>query len=70
MITKNLSSWKSTLVGILLILASLAYIFFKEEVKPIIALVLGGVGIALLFTPDSLFDGIKSFIGTNKDRKI
>lgn len=66
----NLKSWKTTLVGIVLIGIAIAYLFVKDEINVTIFIINLILGIGLLFTPDSILDGLKSFIKSNKDKKI
>ena len=68
---KNIvASWKTTLLGILVIAASIAYIFIVEESKVFQFAILLIVGIGFLFAPDTIVDGLRSLIKNNKDKKF
>lgn len=68
---KNIvASWKTTLLGILVIAASIAYIFIIEESKVFQFAILLIVGIGFLFAPDNIIDGLRSLIKNNKDKKF
>lgn len=70
-ITNNVKKgWKSTLIGLFTIISSVAYLFLKDDVNLIILFGLLGVGVSLLFTPDSLIKGIESLIDKNKERQF
>jgi hypothetical protein len=68
---KNIvASWKTTLLGMLVIAASIAYIFIVEESKVFQFAILLIVGIGFLFAPDTIVDGLRSLIKNNKDKKF
>ena len=68
---KNIvASWKTTLLGMLVIAASIAYIFIVEESKVFQFAILLIVGIGFLFAPDTIVDGLRSIIKNNKDKKF
>lgn len=60
---------KTTLIGLLLIGASLYYLIEKDGALLNFAVVLAS-GIALLFAPDTLISGLKSFIRKNKNKEL
>lgn len=68
---KNIvSSWKTTLLGLLIIAASIAYIFVVQDSKVFQFGILLIVGIGFLFAPDTIIDGLRSLIKNNKDKKF
>jgi choline-glycine betaine transporter len=68
---KNLvASWKTTLLGLLIIGAGIAYIFIVEDSKVFQFAILLIVGIGFLFAPDTIIDGLRSLIKNNKDKKF
>jgi hypothetical protein len=68
---KNIvAGWKTTLLGILVILAAIAYIFIVQDSKVFQFAILLIVGIGFLFAPDTIVDGLRSLIKNNKDKKF
>lgn len=67
---KNLTDWKTTFIGFILIGVSFIYLFIKDDIELTIFVMLLLIGIALLFAPDSLINGLKRFIKSNRDKKI
>jgi len=68
---KNIvASWKTTLLGLLIIGAGIAYIFVVEDSKVFQFAILLIVGIGFLFAPDTIIDGLRSLIKNNKDKKF
>jgi len=67
---KNFKQWQTTVVGALLILGSIAYIYFIEENDKIIFFGSLGIGISLMFLPDTLFNGIKKLITKNSEKQL
>jgi choline-glycine betaine transporter len=68
---KNLvASWKTTLLGLLIIGAGITYIFIVEDSKVFQFAILLIVGIGFLFAPDTIIDGLRSLIKNNKDKKF
>jgi len=67
---KNLyRSWKTTLVGLLLIGISSAYILNGgDNVWILVVAMISGIG--LLFLPDTFLGSISSLIEKNKDKKF
>ena len=59
---KNLSAWKTTIVGLLLIAASVYYIFYSDAPEPMFYYTTLAVGVALMFAPDTLINGAKRII--------
>jgi hypothetical protein len=54
---KNIyKSWKTTLLGVILIAAGLAYVFVNQAPDYIVMGLLVGVGILLVFSPDTIID--------------
>lgn len=65
---KNLKkSWKTTMLGIVLIISGLAYtlgsVYLKSEIDYKIMSILIASGIALMFSPDTFIDKLNYFIG-------
>jgi hypothetical protein len=57
---KNIyKSWKTTLLGIVLICSGIIYIFVNLSPDYILMSILIGVGIGLLFSPDSVIKFLK-----------
>ena len=68
---KNIvAGWKTTILGLLIIAASIAYIFIVQESKVFQFSILLVVGIGFLFAPDTIIDGLRSIIKNNKDKKF
>jgi len=67
---KNIvESWKTTLLGILVLIAAISYIFIVQDSKVFQFAILLIVGIGFLFAPDTIIDGLRSVIKSNKDKK-
>lgn len=65
---KNLKeSWKTTMLGIVLIISGLVYTlgsaYLKSEIDYRIMSILIASGIALMFSPDTFIDKLNYFIG-------
>tara|TARA_R110000822_G_scaffold146444_1_gene285537 strand:- start:252 stop:461 length:210 start_codon:yes stop_codon:yes gene_type:complete len=68
---KNIvEGWKTTLLGILVILAAIAYIFIIQDSKVFQFAILLIVGVGFLYAPDTIIDGLRSIIKSNKDKKF
>jgi choline-glycine betaine transporter len=68
---KNLvASWKTTILGLLIIGAGITYIFIVQDSKVFQFAILLIVGIGFLFAPDTIIDGLRSLIKNNKDKKF
>jgi len=68
---KNLvESWKTTLLGILVLISAITYIFIVQDSKVFQFAILLIVGIGFLFAPDTIIDGLRSVIKSNKDKKF
>lgn len=52
---KNIKAWKTTLVGLVLIGGGFASVYF-EKADWTSAVIVIGLGIGLIFSPDSLID--------------
>jgi uncharacterized MnhB-related membrane protein len=68
--SEHISHLKTTIVGILLIVAALAYIIFMEDTSIIIFFGSLGIGISLLFLPDTLISGLESLIKKNQNKEL
>lgn len=65
MIVKNIyRGWKTTVLGLVLITAGLAYVFINAAPDYILMSILIASGIALLFFPDNLLAQLKTLIKT------
>jgi hypothetical protein len=72
MIKGRLKSWKTTIVGILLVLSSLAYLYFVESNDKLIFFGMLISGILLLFSPDTYINTVQGLLLklTKKAEKI
>ena len=67
---KNIvESWKTTALGILVLISAITYIFIVQDSKVFQFAILLIVGIGFLFAPDTIIDGLRSVIKSNKDKK-
>jgi predicted MFS family arabinose efflux permease len=66
---KNLRHYKTTLLGIVIVAASIAYPFFQDA-NPWIFGILIFFGLALLFMPDTLLTSLKKVLESNSDKKF
>lgn len=63
----RLTNWKTTVLGIILVLASLAYLYFVEKTDKIIFFGMLISGILLLFSPDTYINSVKNlFVNLTK----
>lgn len=61
---KNIKKgWKSTIIGVLLFLGGLGYVFYNTAPDYVIMSILLAVGILLIFSPDFLIDRLQEFVG-------
>ena len=58
----NFYEVKTTVVGLLLLVIAGLYMFYSEEIINILVFVLLGVGICLLFLPDTFIENLKKAI--------
>jgi len=72
MIKGRLKSWKTTIVGILLVLSSLAYLYLVESNDKLIFFGMLISGILLLFSPDTYINAVQGLLLklTKKAEKI
>jgi hypothetical protein len=66
---KNLRHYKTTLLGLVIVSASIAYPFFQNA-NPWIFGILICFGLALLFMPDTLLKSLKKVLESNSDKKF
>jgi hypothetical protein len=66
---KNLTHYKTTILGLLITVAAIAYPFFIEA-NPWIYGIQICVGLALLFLPDTLIDTLRRLLQTNGNKKF
>lgn len=57
-----ISNWKTTVIGIILFLSGIAYVFLNSAPDYIIVSILLVSGIAFLFFPDNILAQLKKFI--------
>ncbi len=67
---KNLTEWKSTLLGLVVLGAGLAYPFIIENTNIWIFSFLMVVGISLLFLPNEFLSSLKRLIKANSEKKF
>lgn len=67
---KHLSDFKTTLLGLIVIVASIAYPYFVSQSNVWIFGIMFCVGLALLFLPNAFITSLKKFVTTNSDREI
>lgn len=68
--TKNLKSgWRTTLVGVIILLSTLGYILISQSVDYWVFATGLVFGILLLFSPDTLLQKIKKYFNFNKLNK-
>ena len=58
----NFYEVKTTVVGLLLLIIAGLYMFYSEDVIKVLVFVLLGVGICLLFLPDTFIENLKKAI--------
>lgn len=68
----RLTAWKTTVLGILLVMASLAYLYFIEDTDKLIFFGMLISGILLLFSPDTYVNSVQNLLSklTKKAEKI
>jgi hypothetical protein len=66
---KNITHVKTTVIGLVLLAGAVAHATM-QELNTLVFLVLLVTGLGLLLTPDTLISGLRSFIRSNKDKKI
>ena len=64
MVRNIYKGWKTTIMGILLFLAGLAYVFLNATPDYVILSILLVSGVAMLFFPDNLIEQLKEFVKT------
>ena len=69
MIENVYKSWKTTAIGIVLLLASIAYLFINSTPDYIVFSIALGSGIAMLFFSDKFIKQLEEFI-TNKSKEV
>jgi len=67
---KNITDWRTTVIGLILILGSIAYIYFIDDNDKIIFFGSLGIGICLMFVPDTLFNGLRNLIIKNSEKEL
>ena len=67
----TLKGWKTSLFGTLIILASLGYVYYiGAEADKWIFFGSLLIGIALIFLPDTLFEGLGKLINKNAEKDL
>lgn len=71
---KNIiESWKTTLIGIILLISGVLYtlgsVYFKSDVNYVVMIILLGSGIAMMFSPDTLIEKLNDLI-TKKSKEV
>jgi len=68
----RLTAWKTTILGLALLIASLAYVYYTENADKFIFFGMLISGISLLFSPDTYINSLKSLLVklTSKAEKI
>lgn len=68
----RLTAWKTTVLGIILVIASLAYLYLVENTDKLIFFGMLISGILLLFSPDTYINSVKNLLVklTKKAEKI
>ena len=61
---------KTTLLGLIVIAASIAYPYFVSQSSVWIFGIMFCVGLALLFLPNAFITSLKRFVKTNSDREL
>lgn len=60
-------SWRTTLLGLVVMALSFLYLFKIEDPKTTVFYVTLGLGVLLIFSPDSLVKTLTNFINKKKD---
>lgn len=61
-----MKNWKTSLIGIVILLSGLGYVFYNVSPDYIIMSILLTIGIALLFCPDDILKRLKNLIKTKQ----
>lgn len=69
MIQNIYKGWKTTVLGIILILASIAYVFINTTPDYVLMSILLVAGVAMLFFPDDFIDQLQKLI-KNKSQTL
>lgn len=67
---QNLKQWKTTVAGIITMAASLAYVFFIENINIWAFGILLVFGIALLFLPNTFISSLRKLADSNSNKKF
>lgn len=68
MVRNVYKGWKTTLMGIILFLAGLAYVFFNDAPDYVLMSILLVSGVAMLFFPDNLIAQLKELVKTKSTK--
>jgi len=61
-----MKNWKTSLIGIIILLSGLGYTFYNEAPDYVILSILLAISIALLFCPDDIIKRLKNIITTKQ----
>ena len=67
---KNVKAWKTTIVGILLCAGAITYIVLMDETSSVVFFGSLGIGLSLMFLPDTFISGLKSLIKKNQEKEL
>ena len=68
--TSHIKHWKTTLLGIVLIATSIAYMYFSEDASAVIFFGCLGIGIVFIFLPDTFIAALRNFVKKNQNKEI
>ena len=67
---KNISCIKTTILGLIIIASSFAYLFSVENISETIFIFLFITGVSFIYLPDTLINSLRDFIMKNKNKEI
>jgi F0F1-type ATP synthase assembly protein I len=66
---QNIRQIKTTIIGLVLIGVGLYYLLYNDAPESMIVFGMVGIGVAFVFMPDTLLDGLKNLINKNKNKE-